>query len=176
MKRCDRSAVFLPGKRLRREVAFVGITLLVSIMTACQPKSVTMDLEGMTLNAGGQAMIQAMENYQTSTMASYSYPALGPWMDINRTACIQGTDDGEVIVFTMGEELEWRVVQYAYPFYEDRSLAEGSEAGEVPLVIAPLIVSPDGLAVAYQSLHSQGRFLEIAEVGKPTVLIGRKRP
>ena len=172
MKRCDRSAVFLPGKRLRREVAFVGITLLVSIMTACQPKSVTMDLEGMTLNAGGQAMIQAMENYQTSTMASYSYPALGPWMDINRTACIQGTDDGEVVVFTMGEELEWRVVQYAYPFYEDRSLAEGSEAGEAPLVIAPLIVSPDGLAVAYQSLHSQGRFLEIAEVDKPTVLIG----
>ena len=143
-------------------------------MTACQPQSVTMDLEGMTLNAGGQAMIQAMEEYQASALECYSYPALGPWMDINRTVCIQGTDDGDVVVVTMdeAEELEWRMVQYAYPFYESRSLSEGSAESEDPLVVAPLIVSPDGLAVAYQSLHSQGRFLEIAEVGKPTVLIG----
>ncbi len=166
--------MFRCGERLGRCVAFLCCFLLLAAMTACQPQSVTMDLEGMTLNAGGQAMIQAMEEYQASALESYSYPALGPWMNINRTACIQGADHDEVVVFTVDEqeELEWRMVQYAYPFYESRLLAEGSEAGEEPLVVAPLIVSPDGLAVAYQSLHSQGRFLEIAEVGKPTVLIG----
>lgn len=153
----------------------LSVCFLMSwLLSGCQPQSITMDLEGMTLNAGGQAMIQAMEEYQASAVESYSYPALGPWMDINRTVCIQGTEDGDVVVVSVDDEegLEWRMVQYAYPFYEARAMSEGSALGEDPLVVAPLIVSPDGLAVAYQSLHSQGRFLEIAEVGKPTVLIG----
>jgi len=174
MKKSDKLCTLSCRNRWGRRAVCLSAILVVLTLMACQPQSVTMDLEGLTLNAGGQAMIQAMEEYQASSVESYSYPALGPWMDINRTVCIQGADDDEVVIFTMDEQekLEWRMVQYAYPFYESRSLAAGSEAGEEPLVVAPLIVSPDGMAVAYQSLHSQGRFLEIAEVGKPTVLIG----
>lgn len=162
------------NKTVHPWVAYLCVVVISMMLTACQPQSMTIDLEGMTLNAGGQAMIQAMEGYQTSSVEEYIYPALGPWMTINRTACIQGYDDGELVVFTMDNTdiLEWRMVQYRYPFYQSHTLAEGSASGEDPLVVAPLIVSPDGLAVAYQSLHSQGRFLEIAEVGKPTVLIG----
>lgn len=161
-------------QRYRRWLVVLAGVLLMGSLMACQPQSMTMDLEGMTLNASGQAMIQAIEEYQASALESYCYPSLGPWMDINRTSCIQGTDDGDLMVVTLDErgELEWRSVQYVYPFYEGRALSEGSSEAEDPLMVAPLIVSPDGLAVAYQSLHSQGRFLEIAEMGKTTVLIG----
>jgi len=162
------------NKMMHHWTTLFCLVVLSLLLTSCKPQSMTMDLEGMTLNAGGQAMIQAMEGYQASSVEEYIYPALGPWMTINRTACIQGSDDGDLVVFTTDEAdvLEWRMVQYFYPFYQSHTLAEGSASGEEPLVVAPLIVSPDGLAVAYQSLHSQGRFLEIAEVGKPTVLIG----
>ncbi len=162
------------GRLPRLGVGVVLGAVLALVCAGCRPQSITMDLEGMPLDASGQAMIQAMEEYQAASVETYAYPALGPWMTINRTACIQGTDDDELVIFTRQENgtLEWRTVQYVYPFFESHTLAEGSTGGEEPLVIAPLIVSPDGLAVAYQSLRSQGRFLEIAEVGRPTVLVG----
>ncbi|MBP3701249.1 MAG: hypothetical protein J6I64_05125, partial [Lachnospiraceae bacterium] len=141
-------------RKRRRSSLSALLSVLILCLSGCQPQSITMDLEGMALDASGQAMIQAMEEYQAAAVETYSYPVIGPWISVNRTASIQGAENDELIVFTRNEEdgLEWRRVQYVYPFYEGLPLAEGSANGEEPLVVAPLIVSPDGLAVAYQSL------------------------
>ena len=96
----------------RLRVSAAILCLLSIVGSGCQPQSITMDLEGMPLDASGQAMIQAMEEYQAAALESYAYPIIGPWISINRTASIQGTDDDEMIIFTRDEEdnLEWRRV------------------------------------------------------------------
>ena len=146
----------------------------VLCLCSCQPQSMTVDLEEMPLNAEAQAMIQAMEEYQAMGVERYSYPAIGSWMTINRTASIMGAEEDEIVVLTRDDagSLEWRHVQYVYPFYDSDLLSDGTVSGEDPLLIGPLVVSPDGVAVAYQSLHTQGRFLEIAEAGRSTVMVG----
>lgn len=150
------------------------LMIIAALGSGCAPQSITMELEEMPLGPANQEVIQAMEEYQAAALETYRYRAFGPWMTVNRTACIRGTQNNEIVVFTRDDEerMEWRTVQYIYPFYESRLVSEGSATEEDPLVVAPLIVSPDGLAVAYQSLRAQGRFLEIAEVGKPTVMVG----
>lgn len=159
--------------RLALEMCCLGMLCLIMLgQTGCrQRETVTMDLAEVSLKEGGSAILTSIEEYQSIRVEQYTYPSLGKWINSNRTSGISRTEEGVILVFTRGEDgfFEWRQVKYEYPFYDAYPL--GSQDSRIPLVIDPVELSADGEAVAFQSLQLEGQFIEISQMGLPSVLL-----
>lgn len=159
-------------KRKNSYLFAIGISLL--FLCGCESKrSVTMDLEAIRMNPEASAVVQAIREYQVEGAEHYRYPALSSWLDVNRTVSIYGAEPGQITVFLEDEagDLQWRDVDYAYPFYDAEYLTGKKADGESFLMVAPLQTSSDGQAVAYQVIEKDSQLLAVSERGKKTVLL-----
>ena len=162
---------------MKRGIRGIFFLLAVFLAAGCRSRRpVTRNLEEIHLNPDASAVIQAIQEYQMSASETYRYANLGDWLDLNRTASIYGAAPGRLRVLTKDTagNLQWRNVEYRYPFY-DASYMEGSKKdGEGFLLFSLPQISADCQAAAWKTLVGAKTCIVVEEQGKPAVLLDEK--
>ena len=159
---------------MKRGIRGIFFLLAVFLAAGCRSRRpVTRNLEEIHLNPDASAVIQAIQEYQMSASETYRYANLGDWLDLNRTASIYGAAPGRLRVLTKDTagNLQWRNVEYRYPFY-DASYMEGSKKdGEGFLLFSLPQISADCQAAAWKTLVGAKTCIVVEEQGKPAILL-----
>ena len=159
--------------KLRIAAAAAALTASMLVSGCERREPITYNLEAVrSTEAAGEAALVS-EEYQVVSSHWYEYQGLGQWMGGGATASVLETEPGKLIVFTEGEEgsFQWRDVYYAYGFFDTEEMRGREADGGSPFVIAPVLMSADGTAVAYQDMRDDGYMLALSQMGQETILL-----
>lgn len=159
--------------KLRIAAAAAALTASMLVSGCERREPITYNLEAVRpTEAAGEAALVS-EEYQVVSSHWYEYQGLGQWMGGGATASVLETEPGKLIVFTEGEEgsFQWRDVYYAYGFFDTEEMRGREADGGSPFVIAPVLMSADGTAVAYQDMRDDGYMLALSQMGQETILL-----